>query len=120
MTLALIFILAITVEALVEYAKLIFQKEINWKQIGAIAVAIGLSLAASTDLYAILGVTFRVPYLGMILTGILFSRGANAFADFVKLAQTATGTMAALREEASASTYSMIADAPEEPDDANT
>lgn len=90
MTLATIFILAITVEALIEYGKLIIQKEINWKQIAAIVVAVLLSVAACTDLYALLGVKFAIPYLGMALTGILFSRGANYLADFIKLTQTYT------------------------------
>ena len=90
MTLAIIFILALTVEALVEYGKLIFQKEINWKQIAAVIIAVGLAVLAQTDLYAILGVSFVVPYVGMVLTGILFSRGANYLADFIKLTQTYT------------------------------
>lgn len=90
MTLAIIFILALTVEALIEYGKLIFQKEINWKQIAAVIVAVGLAVLAQTDLYAILGVTFVVPYVGMVLTGILFSRGANYLSDFIKLTQTYT------------------------------
>jgi len=92
MTLVIIFILALTVEAVVEYGKLIFQKEINWKQIAAVIIAVGLAVLAQTDLYAILGVSFVVPYVGMVLTGILFSRGANYLADFIKLTQTYTQT----------------------------
>lgn len=90
MTLAIIFILALTVEALIEYGKLIFQKTINWKQIAAVVVAVLLSIAAKTDLYSVLGVTFIVPFLGTVLTGILFSRGANYLSDFIKLTQTYT------------------------------
>lgn len=91
MDIATIFILAIIVEALVEYGKLIFSKEgINWKQIAAIVVAVGLAFAAQVDLFAIVGVPFVVPYVGMVLTGIIFSRGANYLADFIKLVQTKT------------------------------
>jgi len=98
MTIAVIFILAITVEALIEYGKLIFQKEINWKQIAAIVVAVGLAVAAGTDLYAILGVSFNVPYIGIVLTGILFSRGANYLSDFIKLTQTSSTAMKVIGE----------------------
>lgn len=91
MTLAIIFILAITVEALIEYAKVVFCKEINWKQAGAIVVAVFLAVAAGTDLYELLGVAFKIPYLGMALTGIIFSRGANYLADFITLTQNAAG-----------------------------
>jgi uncharacterized membrane protein len=81
-----IFILAITVEALIEYGKLIFvNKTFNWKQIGAVIAGVGLALAAQVDLFAIAGVTFVVPYVGMVLTGIIFSRGANYLSEFIKL-----------------------------------
>lgn len=84
-----IFILAVTVEALIEYAKLIFQDKVfNWKQLVAVVLGIGLALLAQVDLYAIVGVTFILPYVGMVLTGIIFSRGANYVSDFIKLIQT--------------------------------
>ena len=86
-TLVTIFILAITVEALIEYGKLIFGKTINWKQIAAIAVSILLAFGAQVDLFAVVGVKFIIPYLGIILTGIIFSRGANYTSDFIKLLQ---------------------------------
>lgn len=86
-TLVTIFILAIVVEALVEYGTLIFGKVINWKQIVAIAVSILLAIGAQVDLFAVVGVKFIIPYLGIVLTGIIFSRGANYTADFVKLLQ---------------------------------
>jgi hypothetical protein len=93
MELATIFILAITVEALVAYGGIIVSTvgkkiTIEWKQIAAIIIAVLLAIGAGADLYKIIGVTFGVPYLGMILTGVIFSRGANYLADFLKLAQS--------------------------------
>jgi len=82
-----LFMLAITIEALIEYGKLIFRKTINWKQLTAIFVAVGLAILAQKDLYALLGLTFVVPYVGMILTGIFISRGSNYIADFIKKLQ---------------------------------
>lgn len=98
MTFATIFILAITVEALVEYSKLIFTKKINWKQLGAMGVAVLLSVAAGTDLFRELGVAFQIPFLGMVLTGIIFSRGANYLADFITLTQNTSSSMRELKE----------------------
>lgn len=87
MTLVTIIILAITVEALIEYGKLIFQKQINWKQLVALVLGVLLAVAANVDLYALVGVTFIIPYVGVVLTGIIFSRGANYVADFLKMIQ---------------------------------
>ncbi len=89
MTLVTILILAITVEALIEYGKLIFQKQINWKQLVALVIGVLLAVAANVDLYELAGVTFIVPYVGVVLTGIIFSRGANYVADFLKMVQGA-------------------------------
>lgn len=88
MEFATIFILAITVEALVEYFKLIFNKTINWKQVGAIILGIVLSVLCGTDLYKMVGIDFMIPFVGSVITGIIFSRGANYLADFVKRIQT--------------------------------
>ena len=70
-------IVCITVEALVEYlwTQLIVEHKLHWKQLITMILGIALALAA--------GVTFAVPYLGNVLTGIVFSRGSNYFADFV-------------------------------------
>lgn len=88
---ATVIILAVTVEALIEYGKLIFvDKSINWKQVGALALGVALAVLAQVDLFSIIGVTFLLPYAGMVLTGIIFSRGANYAADFIKLIQGVT------------------------------
>ena len=85
-----ILILAITLEALIEYGKLIFQKAINWKQLVAVGLGVAMAILAHVDLFAVIGVSFIVPYVGIVLTGIIFSRGANYVADFLKLLQSVT------------------------------
>lgn len=88
MELATILILAITVEALIEYAKLLFvDKAIVWKQVAALLIGVVLAVLAGVDLYGMVGVTFAVPYVGTVLTGIIFSRGSNYLADMVKKMQ---------------------------------
>ncbi len=85
---ATVLILGVTVEAIIEYISLIFaDKTFNWKQLVALILGVGLALLAQVDLFNAVGVTFIVPYVGMILTGIIFSRGANYAADFIKLIQ---------------------------------
>jgi hypothetical protein len=84
----IVFVLALTVEALVEYAKLIFvEHTINWKQIVALVLGVGLAIFAEVDIYQWLGIEFSVPYVGFALTGIMFSRGSNWLADFIKKIQ---------------------------------
>ena len=92
---ALVIILAITVEALVEYGKTIGKAftDGNWKtavtQIVAIALSVTLCFALGADLYAALNVSFLWPWVGILLTGIFASRGANFVSDLVKKLQTA-------------------------------
>ena len=85
----LILVLGVTVEALVEYGSGIFIKgQIQWKQVGAIGVSVLLAFGLQADLYAALGVSFAIPYLGMVLTGIFASRGSNYLADLITLIQS--------------------------------
>ena len=92
--LALILMLAVTAEALVEYGKSIgkafSERQIKTAvtQLCAVAVSVLLCFAAGADLYAAIGVELAFPWIGMILTGIFASRGANYISDFIgKLTQ---------------------------------
>lgn len=85
-----VLVLAVTVEALVEYGKSIGRAFLgaDWKravpQLAAVAAGVVVCLAAGTDLYAVLGLVFAWPWLGQLLTGILISRGANYVSDFIQ------------------------------------
>lgn len=97
-TIALIIMVAIVLEALVEYAKTIMKmvEDKDYKtaitQFVTIILGIGLAYAfklqlfngAMTEFYEGLEIN---PILDMILTGILFSRGSNYFSDFVSKLQ---------------------------------
>ena len=92
--LALIVMLAVTVEALVEYGKSVGQAIVERQaktavtQIGAVIVSVLLCFAAGADLYAAIGVELVYPWIGVLLTGIFASRGANYISDFIgKLTQ---------------------------------
>ena len=82
--------LAVTVEAMVEYVKSVVKMvtERNVKtlitQLSALAVSILLCFAAGADLYAALGLSFSIPGIGIVLTGIFAGRGANYVSDLVR------------------------------------
>ena|ERR1044071_12853 len=80
-TFALIFVLVIIVEALVEY----FGTPIPsaYKPYVAAVLGIVLCLAYGADLLALLGYPASVPLVGSVLTGLLISRGSNVFNDLV-------------------------------------
>ena len=86
---ALIIMLAITVEALIEYAKTIGKALFggSWKtavtQLAAIAVSVLLCFTVDADFYAALGVSFTYGWIGIVLTGIFASRGSNYVSDFI-------------------------------------
>lgn len=85
----LIIVLAIVVEALVEYGKSLAAACRNggWRsvalQLAAMAVAVLLCFAAGADLFAVLGVELAAPWVGILLTGIFASRGSNYMNDFI-------------------------------------
>lgn len=85
----LIIVLAIITEALVEYGKSIGKAfagndiKTAITQLVAIAVSVLLCFAAGADLFQVVGITFAWPWIGVVLTGILGSRGANYLSDLI-------------------------------------
>ena len=94
----LILVLAITVEALVQYGKNIVAMALNKEyktfatQLAAIVLAVLVCLATGADLYSLLGVSFAVSWLGILLTGVVISRGSNYASDFIKRLQSPSST----------------------------
>lgn len=97
-TIALIIMVAILCEALVEYAKTIMKmvEDKDYKtaitQFVTIILGIGLAYAFKLQLFNGAMIEFYEglsinPILDMVLTGILFSRGSNYFSDFVSKLQ---------------------------------
>lgn len=93
-TIALIIMVAIVLEALVEYAKTVMYmfEEYEYKtaitQLITILLGIGLAFGFHTQLFnAGLSEIYEGlhinPTLDIILTGILFSRGSNYFSDLI-------------------------------------
>lgn len=85
----LIIVVAVTVEALVEYGKSIWQlfAEKNKKSIAlqlcALAGGIVLCLVTGADIYSPIGIVFKYLGVGCLLTGVFASRGANYVSDLI-------------------------------------
>ena len=86
---SLVIILAVTVEAVVEYIKSIcaaFSGEgakAAVLQLAAAVVSVVLCISSGADLYGYLGIPFSCPAIGTVLTGIFASRGANYVSDLI-------------------------------------
>lgn len=82
-------VVALTVEALVEYGKTAMKTALggDWLtavlQGAAVLASVGICLLSGADVYGALGITFSGSPLGCILTGIFAARGANYLSDFV-------------------------------------
>jgi hypothetical protein len=77
-------------KAVIDYATTVFvlvdgKLKVSWKKIASIALSVFLAIAAGADLLAGVGLVFQIPYVGMVLTGIFFSRGSNYVADLLTL-----------------------------------
>lgn len=85
----LIIALAIVTEALVEYGKSIGKAFVGndikaaVTQVAAIVASVLLCFAAGADLFQVVGITFAWPWVGVVLTGVLGSRGANYLSDLI-------------------------------------
>ena len=88
MNVALVIAVAILIEGLVEYGKNIAEmfyggdKKTAITQLVTIAVGIVLAFAFSADMFIPLGLTVN-HYIGMVLTGIVMSRGSNYVSDLI-------------------------------------
>ena len=86
--------MAVTVEGLIEYIKTLGKAVLEkaWKTAAtqgcALALGIALCFAVGADLYAALGVTFALPWVGPLLTGIFASRGSNYLSDLISRLQS--------------------------------
>lgn len=88
---------AILIEGLVEYGKTVAnmiengEKKTAITQCITIIVGILLMFAFDKDLFAVIGMPVN-HYIGIVLTGIIASRGSNYVSDFIgKLGQKTVG-----------------------------
>ena len=69
---------AVIVEGIISYAnEIVKNKKIHWEIIGAIAIGCLVSFNLNLDFFRMLGLKEAYGIIGVILTGILISRGSN-------------------------------------------
>lgn len=97
MNITLIVAVAVLIEGLVEYGKTIAdmfdsgEKRVALIQVITIVIGVGLAFAFDADMFIPLGLAVN-HYIGMVLTGIVMSRGSNYVSDLIgKLGQTTVG-----------------------------
>lgn len=97
MTISVIIAVAILIEGLVEYGKNIADmfyggdKKTAITQLVTIALGVALAFAFNANMFVPLGLTVN-SYVGMVLTGIVMSRGSNYVSDLIsQIGQTTVG-----------------------------
>lgn len=87
-----IFVLAILVEAIVEYFVVDLLKErTHLIRYIAAAVAVILCIVYNADLFRAVGILSTVPFVGSVLTGLIVSRGSNYLNDFISKLRSMSG-----------------------------
>ena len=77
-------VLSMISEAIWETAKMIWQNgKISIDSLGAIVISELLAISTGMNIFSAVGISLYVPYLGIILTGLLISRGSNFMHDLL-------------------------------------
>lgn len=94
MSLLNLIITAMLGEAIWETLKMVWQNgKLSIDRIGALIIGIFLSLTTGLDLLELSGIPVNIPYAGMVLTGILISRGSNFVHDLLDNISKNKGTV---------------------------
>lgn len=79
-------VIAASVEALWETLKMFWDGEkVDANRIGSAVLGILLCILANVDFFALVGVELSIPIVGVVLSGLLVSRGANFVHDLLKI-----------------------------------
>lgn len=77
-------ILAFIGEAVWETLQLTFkQGKLNVDRLGSLLIGVLVAVATGADIMEMVGVPMKIPYIGVVLTGLLISRGANFTHDIL-------------------------------------
>ncbi|MDU4953650.1 MAG: hypothetical protein DBY38_10610 [Clostridium cadaveris] len=79
-----ILVLAFLGEAIWETLKMTWQEgKVSIDRIGALVISVLLAYTANIDIFALMGIGLSIPLVGVILTGVLISRGTNFVHDLI-------------------------------------
>lgn len=87
-TVAVLVMLALLIEAIVETVKQAVEGGVKWPAVAAMAGGVGICIAAGVGMFGMLGILIPA-WLDAAITGILVSRGSNFISDlFGKLKES--------------------------------
>lgn len=79
-----IFTMCVILEGIITYINDFFVAyEIHYQMVLSLVFGIFMAVAYKVDLLKILNIESEIPYVGSVLTGILFSRGSNYIYDLI-------------------------------------
>ncbi len=82
-------VLALIGESVWETLKMVWQEgKLCIDRVGALVIGLLVAFVTGADILALINMPAFVPYVGIALTGILISRGANFVHDLIKKIQT--------------------------------
>lgn len=74
---------AVLIEAIIETVKLALDGGIRWEHVASILLGVIVAAVYGLDLFALAGLETPLPYVGSVLSGIIFGRGSNYVADLL-------------------------------------
>ena len=82
--LIMLVVVAIIAESVLETLKMTWQDgKVKVDRVGALVVSMLIVFGTRLDMLSLLGIETVIPFLGIILTGILISRGSNFIHDLL-------------------------------------
>ncbi|MBR2579272.1 MAG: hypothetical protein IKE41_03970 [Clostridia bacterium] len=79
------FMVCVLVEGVITYLNNFFIiGELYYQMVLSLALGIFIAVAYKIDLLKLVSIESDIPYVGSVLTGILFSRGSNYIYDILK------------------------------------
>ncbi|MDU5110796.1 MAG: hypothetical protein E6248_10130 [Clostridium sp.] len=81
----IILIVALIAESVWETLKMTWQKgKLCLDRVGALVVSLVICIDIKLDMLTLLGINTTIPFIGIVLTAILISRGSNFLHDLLE------------------------------------
>lgn len=81
----IVLIVALIAESVWETLKMTWQKgKLCLDRVGALVVSLVICIDIKLDMLTLLGINTTIPFIGIILTAILISRGSNFLHDLLE------------------------------------
>lgn len=78
-------LLVIFTEGIITYVNNFFvSKEPKWQQAASLLIGELMAIGYQADLLKLFGLEAQIPYLGIVMSGIVISRGSNYVFDLIK------------------------------------